>query len=350
MGFHSTVVRRAFTASFVTLAVSVTPLLTAIAQAVSLNGAGATFPQPLYERYIREFQTKNPGITVNYQGIGSGGGIKAMASGAVDFGGSDAAMTDAQLDSTHNNRGVLMLPTCGGAVAVVYNVPGIDSGLKLSQPVLASIFSAGIKTWNDPKITALNPGMTLPDKPIQLVVRADSSGTSFIFTNALSAMSSGFAGQIGANTAPLWSGNPLRGKGNPGVSSTVQQTEGSIGYVEYSFAKQNNMKIAAIQNKKGEFVLPTVEATEEALSKVKFPSNFRVFEGNPESGYPIAGMTWLLVYKKYTPEKLDAMKKWVNWIFTDGQQLNNTLDYIKVPDAVRQRALDTFNKEVKAGQ
>ncbi|HEY9828227.1 MAG TPA: phosphate ABC transporter substrate-binding protein PstS [Stenomitos sp.] len=347
MSFPSTVVRRVFTVSFATLAMSVTPYLTVIAQAVTLNGAGATFPAPLYERYIREFQSKNPDITVNYQGIGSGGGRRAMFNGSVDFGGSDAAMTDDEIDKVHLNRGVLMIPTCGGAVAVVYNVPGVSSGLKLSQSTLASIFSAKITKWNDPKIASANPGVNLPDQPIRLVVRADSSGTTFIFTNALSAMSSAFQGQIGVNQAPQWAGNPLKGKGNPGVAATVQQTPGSIGYVEYSYAKQNNLNFAAVQNKKGEYMLPTLEATQEALSKVKFPSNFRVFEGNPASGYPIAGMTWMLLYKKYDAEKLPAIKKWMTWILTEGQQLNGSLDYIKVPPDVAKRALDKVNSDIQ---
>lgn len=347
MSFPSTVVRRVFTVSFATLAVSVTPYLTAIAQAVTLNGAGATFPAPLYERYIREFQSKNPDITVNYQGIGSGGGRRAMFNGSVDFGGSDAAMTDDEIDKVHLNRGALMIPTCGGAVAVVYNVPGVSTGLKLSQSTLAGIFSAKITKWNDPKIASANPGVNLPDQPIRLVVRADSSGTTFIFTNALSAMSSAFQGQIGVNQAPLWAGNPLKGKGNPGVAATVQQTPGSIGYVEYSYAKQNNLNFAAIQNKKGEYKLPTLEATQEALSKVKFPSNFRVFEGNPAGGYPIAGMTWMLLYKKYDAEKLPAIKKWITWILTEGQQLNASLDYIKVPPDVAKRALDKVNSDIQ---
>jgi phosphate transport system substrate-binding protein len=348
MGFHATVIHRAFTASCVALTVSVTPLLSAIAQAVTINGAGATFPAPLYERYIREFKGKNPDISVNYQAIGSGGGIKAVQAGSVDFGGSDAAMTDEEIDKVNMNRGVLLLPTAGGAVAVVYNLPGVPTGLKLTQTAVGEIFAGKITNWNDPAIASKNPGMNLPNQPIRLVVRADSSGTTFVFTNALSAMSPFFKGKLGVSKAPKWNKGALQGKGNPGVASTVQQTPSSIGYVEFSFAKQNNMSMAAVQNKKGEFMMPTLEATNEALSNIKFPDNFRVFEGNPSSGYPIAGLTWMMIYKKYDAEKLPAIKKWMEWVLTDGQKINPQLDYSSIPDSVTKRALSKLNSEVKA--
>jgi phosphate transport system substrate-binding protein len=350
MGFHATVVRRAVTTSFVALTFSVSPLLSAIAQAVTLNGAGATFPAPLYERYIREFKSKNPDISINYQPIGSGGGIKAVQAGSVDFGGSDAAMTDEEIDKVSLNRGVLLLPTAGGAVAVVYNLPGVQPGLKLTQAAVGEIFAGKIKTWNDPAIASKNPGVNLPSQPIRLSVRADSSGTTFVFTNSLSAMSTFFKGKIGVSKAPKWGAGALQGKGNPGVAANVQQTPGSIGYVEFAVAKQSNLSMAAVQNKKGEFVLPSLEATQEALSTIKFPANFRVFEGNPSSGYPISGLTWMMVYKKYSAEKLDAVKKWMTWVLTDGQKLNTQLDYTSIPDPVAKRALDTFNSQVKASQ
>jgi phosphate transport system substrate-binding protein len=348
MGFHATVVRRTFTASFAALAVSVTPLLTVIAQAVTLNGAGATFPAPLYERYIREFKSKNPDISINYQAIGSGGGIKAVQAGSVDFGGSDAAMTDEEIDKVSLNRGVLLLPTAGGAVAVVYNIPGVSDGLKLTRTAVGEIFAGKIANWNDPAIASQNPGVNLPSQPIRLVVRADSSGTTFVFTNALSAMSPFFKGKLGVSKAPKWSKSALQGKGNPGVASTVKQTPGSIGYVEFSFAKQNNISMAAVQNKKGQFTMPTLEATQEALSTIKFPDNFRVFEGNPSSGYPISGLTWMMIYKKYSAEKLPAIKKWMEWVLTDGQKINPQLDYSSIPDSVTKRALSKLNAEVKA--
>ncbi|NJM75505.1 MAG: phosphate ABC transporter substrate-binding protein PstS [Acaryochloridaceae cyanobacterium RU_4_10] len=347
MGISSTVVRRAFTASVVTLAVSVTPLFAAIAQAVTLNGAGATFPGPLYERYIREFKSKNPDITVNYQPIGSGGGIKQIIAGSVDFGGSDAAMTDEEIDKANLNRGIILVPTAGGPVAVVYNVPGVSSGLNLSQAAVGNIFGGKITKWNDPAIASANPGVNLPSQPIRLVVRADSSGTTFVFTNALSAMNPFFKGKIGVSKTPKWSNSPLQGKGNPGVASSVQQTPGSIGYVEFSYAKQNNMAMAAVENKKKQFVAPSLESAQEALANIKFPDNFRVFEGNPGAGYPISGLTWMMIYKKYDSEKLPAVKKWIEWVLTEGQRLNAQLDYVRIPEAVTKRVLAKLG-EVKS--
>lgn len=344
MGFKSTVFRRAVTASFVTLAVSVSPLLSTIAQAATvLNGAGATFPETLYQRYTREFSAKNPDIRVNYLGIGSGGGIKAIQAGSVDFGGSDAAMTDAEIDKVNQNRGVLLIPTAGGAVSVVYNLPGVATGLKLTQAAVAGIFDGKITNWNDPEIAGKNPGVSLPSQPIKLVVRADSSGTTFVFTNALSSTNPFFKGKIGTSKAPKWGSGALQGKGNPGVASTVQQTPGSIGYVEYSYAKQNNISMASVQNRKGEFVTPSLETTDEALSTIKFPENFRVFEGNPASGYPISGVTWMMVYKRYSADKLEAVKKWMQWVLTDGQTLNKELDFSRIPEDVTKRALVKVN-------
>jgi phosphate transport system substrate-binding protein len=339
MGLNATAIHRTFTASVVTLTVSVAPLFAAIAQAVTLNGAGATFPQPLYERYIREFKAKNPDTTVNYQGIGSGGGVKQFQAGSVDFGASDSAITDEQMDKVDRNRGTIMVPTAGGAVAIAYNAPGVSTGLKLTQAALGEIFGGKITKWNDPTIAKQNSGVTLPDQPIKLVVRADSSGTTFVFTNAISAASPFFKGKIGVSNAPKWAANPLTGKGNAGVAASILQTPGSMGYVELATAKQNNMSYAAVQNKKGEFVTPSLESTNEALAGIKFPANFRVFEGNPAAGYPIVGMTWMLIYKKYEADKLPAVKQWIEWVLSDGQKINPTLDYATVPAPVIQRVL-----------
>ncbi|MBW4523301.1 MAG: phosphate ABC transporter substrate-binding protein PstS [Scytolyngbya sp. HA4215-MV1] len=344
MAFSTTALRRTLTTSALTAAIAVSPLLTAIAQAVTLNGAGATFPAPLYEKYISEFQKKNPDIKVNYQAIGSGGGIRQTIAGIIDFGGSDAAMTDSDIAKV--SKGILLVPTAGGAVAVVYNLPGVSS-LKLSQKSLAEIFAGRLAKWNDPKIAADNPGVNLPDQPIKTAVRADGSGTTFIFTNALSSMNSYFKGRVGVGTAPKWTTNPLKGRGNPGVAAQVKRTPYSIGYVEFAYAKKNGLQAAAIENKKGEFVLPSLETANKALSTVKFPDNFRVFEGNPSDGYPIVGLTWLLVYKQYDADKKAAMKKWINWVLTDGQELNDDLDYTRIPADTAQKAIAAFDAEVK---
>lgn len=348
MRLSATAFRRVVTASAVTAAIAISPVLTAIAQAVTLNGAGATFPALLYERYISEFTKKNPGMTVNYQAIGSGGGIRQTIAGVVDFGGSDAAMTDEDIAKVPSNRGgIILVPTAGGAVSPIYNLPGVSS-LKLSRTVLPEIFAGRITRWNDPKIAADNPGVNLPNSEIKSVVRADGSGTTFIFTNHLSAISPYFKGRVGVGTAPKWTTNPLRGRGNPGVAALVQRTPGSIGYVEYSYAKRNNISVVAVQNKKGEFLTPTIENTNRALSTVKFPDNFRVFEGDPADGYPITGLTWIMVYKNYdNKEKSDAVKRWVEYVLTEGQKLNGELDFTQIPPQVAQRALQQVRNEVK---
>ncbi|MBD1843508.1 phosphate ABC transporter substrate-binding protein PstS [Cyanobacteria bacterium FACHB-63] len=341
----STAFRRAVTASAVTVAIAFSPVLTAIAEAVTLNGAGATFPALLYERYISEFKKKNPNLSVNYQAIGSGGGIRQTIAGVVDFGASDAAMTDADMQKV--NRGVMLVPTAGGAVTPIFNLPGV-SNLKLSREALPEIFAGRITRWNDPKIAKDNPGVNLPNSEIKTVVRADGSGTTFIFTNHLSSVSPYFKGRVGVGTAPKWTTNPLKGRGNPGVAALVQKTPGSIGYVEHSYAEKNKIAMAAVQNKKGEFLTPSVDSANKALSTVKFPDNFRVFEGDPADGYPITGLTWIMVYRQYdSAEKSNAVKQWVEYILTEGQNLNAQLGFTRIPPEVAQRALQQVRNEVK---
>ncbi|MGG6270620.1 phosphate ABC transporter substrate-binding protein PstS [Leptolyngbya sp. AN03gr2] len=337
--------RRGGIALIVAAAIALAPVLSAVAQTTRLVGAGATFPALLYDRYMAEFEKRNPNIDVTYQAIGSGGGIRQVIAGVVDFGGSDAAMTDE--DMAKVSRGVILVPTAGGAVTPVYNLPGVNN-LKLSREVLPEIFAGRITRWNDPKIAKDNSGVNLPNSEIKTVVRSDGSGTTFIFTNHLSAVSPYFKGRVGVGTAPKWTTNPLRGRGNPGVAALVQRTPGSIGYVEYSYAKKNNLTVASVQNQKGEFLTPSIENTNKALSAVNFPDNFRVFEGNPADGYPITGLTWMMVYKQYdSPQKSEAMKKWIEYVLTEGQNLNASLDFTRIPENVAQRALQQVRAEVK---
>ncbi|MFB2646228.1 phosphate ABC transporter substrate-binding protein PstS [Raphidiopsis sp. BLCC-F218] len=342
----TTIFRPVVATAALTTVLGFSPLLTAIAQAETLNGAGATFPAPLYERYAREVRKKHPELKVNYQGIGSGGGIRQFIAGTVDFGASDAAMKDDEIGKVKN--GVILVPTAGGAVSVVYNLPGVNK-LRLSRKTLPDIFSGKITNWNDQQIKADNPGVNLPDQPIKFVVRADSSGTTFIFTNHLSSINPYFRGRIGANTAPKWTlPNVLRGKGNPGVAALVSRTPGAIGYVEYDYATKNNLRSAEVQNKKGEFVAPSLAGSNAALSTVTFPANYRVFVGDPAQGYPIVGLTWMMIYQKYSsPSKADAIKKWINWVLKDGQQFNDDLNYTKIPTDVVNRVLQTVNSTVK---
>jgi phosphate transport system substrate-binding protein len=352
MRISTSALGRAIATSVVAAAVAVAPLVATVTQAQAqqaqtLTGAGATFPAPLYERYAREIRKKFPNLKINYQAVGSGAGIRQTIAGTVDFGASDAAMTDADIAKV--SRGVILVPTAGGAVSVVYNLPGV-SNLKLSRKTLPGIFSGQIKTWNDPAIKADNPGVNLPGTPIKAAVRADGSGTTFIFTNHLSTISPYFKGRVGANTAPKWAGlsNVLKGKGNPGVANLVSRTQGSIGYVEYQYARENRLTSASVQNKQGQFVAPSLQAANAALSNVSFPNNYRVFVGDPGQGYPIVGLTWIMVYKQYpNAAKATAVKQFINWALTDGQQFNDDLNYTSIPASVRTRVLNTVNSTVK---
>lgn len=343
-----TTIKRAVTTSLVTAAVALGPIFTAVVQAVPLNGAGATFPEPLYQRYFNQLRGKYPDIQVNYQGIGSGGGIKQLIAGSVDFAGSDTAMTDAEMGQVKGG-GVLFVPTAGGPVAVVYNAPG-TSNLKLSRKVLPAIFAGQITRWNDPKIAADNQGVNLPNLPIRLAVRADSSGTSYIFSNHLSAIDSYFKGRVGASKTPNWPGSPLKGKGNPGVAQIVKRTPGTIGYVESAFARNNNLQTALVQSKGGTYVGPTLAEANRALNSVQFNPDFRInFSrlGDPAQGYPITGLTWIMVYKKYQQAgEAAAVKRMVQWILTDGQQLNDDLGYTRVPAGVANRVVQAVNSGV----
>ncbi|MEB3337485.1 MAG: phosphate ABC transporter substrate-binding protein PstS [Leptolyngbyaceae bacterium] len=340
----STTLKRAVTASAVATVMVFGPVLTAVAQVVSLNGAGASFPAPLYERYAAEFKKKFPNIQVNYQAIGSGGGIRQTIAGTVDFGGSDAAMTDAQIAQV--SKGVVLVPTAGGAVAVTYNLPGI-SNLKLSRRALPDIFLGKIQRWNDPEIAKHNPGVNLPNTPIRPVVRSDGSGTTFIFSNHLSTINPFFKARVGTSTAPRWLTATIKGRGNAGVAAQVSRTAGSVGYVELSYAQENKLATALVQNSSGKFVAPSVATADDALDNIKFPKNYRVFIGDSREGYPIVGLTWLMVYKQYDATKGPAMQKWVDWILTDGQKLNNSLGYTKIPPSVARQVMNTVKSEMK---
>ena len=327
------------------VAVSVLGTQLAAMADVTLSGAGATFPQPLYERYVREMRKAHPDIKVNYQSIGSGGGVKQTIAGTVDFGASDAAMSDSEIAKVKG--GVLLIPTAGGAVTVPYNLPGVKN-LKLSREVLSGIFLGKITNWSDPKIAVANKGVTLPNITIKPAVRADGSGTSFIFTNHLSAISPEFKSTIGVSKEPKWPSTFLKGKGNPGVAASVKQTPGGIGYVEYEVALKNGLTSALVQNGSGQYVAPSLKSTNVALSDVQFPADFRAFDANSKQGYPISGLTWLLIPKtQKNPEKAKAIKTMVKWMLTSGQQFNDDLNYTSIPSSVAQRAIDAVETGVK---
>ncbi|AFY70527.1 phosphate ABC transporter substrate-binding protein, PhoT family [Thalassoporum mexicanum PCC 7367] len=307
---------------------------------LKLNGAGATFPRPLYARYFNAY-AKQTGIEINYSATGSGSGIKQFSDGIVDFAGSDIPL--GEQERSNLDRGLILVPTAGGAVAIIYNLPGVEK-LNLSRELLPAIFMGEIKTWNDPLIAAVNPDVSLPNLPITVVVRADASGTTFIFTSHLAAISAGFADLIGINQAPNWPTNFYRAPKSDGVAAIVQQTRGTISYVQSSYATQGELNTAAIENKAGKFVLPTLAEANRAFETIAFNSDFTTANSeDPDTGYPIVGATWLLLYKKYDhPQKATAVKEAVTWILTEGQEMNGELEYTRIPTQVAQQIIEAI--------
>lgn len=306
-------------------------------QAQQLSGAGATFPAPLYQRWSVEYNKKHPDVQVNYQSVGSGAGVKNFIQGVVDFGASDAAMTDEEM--AKSPRGAVLVPATAGSVVLAYNLPGIDN-LKLSREALAGIFLGTVKKWNDPAIAKSNEGVNLPDQAINVAYRSDGSGTTFVFTQHMSAVSPEFDEKIGTDksvTFPVGVG----GKGNEGVTALIKQTPGTIGYVEYGYAKNNGLSAAAIENKSGNFVAPSPESGASTLASVEMPANLRVWPVDPAGAqdYPIVSFSWLLLYTKYDDaKKLAALKDFVNYGLTEGQGFADELGYIPLPAPVVEKA------------
>ena len=301
-----------------------------------LNGAGATFPEPLYQKWFQEYKDKT-GVAINYQAIGSGGGIKNITAKAVDFGASDAPMNDAEMKTA---PGILHVPTVAGAVCVAYNVAGVPAHLHLSGDIIAKIFLGQIKTWNDPAIAALNPGAALPATPISTAHRSDGSGTTNIFTTYLSDISPAWKQAAGSGKSVKWP-NGLGGKGNSGVAQLLKQNEGSIGYIELAYAITNKIGYADVENAKGNFVAPSVESATAAAQGVTLPPDFRkvITNTSDPNGYPITGFTFLLVYPDSKPE----LKKFLQWAMTDGQKDAAALYYAPLPPSVQKRAQDEVN-------
>ncbi len=308
---------------------------------LKLNGAGATFPYVIYSKWF-DVYSKKTGVEFNYQSIGSGGGIKQVIEGTVDFGASDAPMTDDQLKEANQKQGtdVLHFPTVMGAVVVTYNVPGVGKGLKLTQDALAGIYLGEITQWNDPKIKADNPGVSLPDMAILVAHRSDGSGTTNIFTDYLTKVSQTWAQKVGKGTSVSWPVG-LGGKGNEGVAGLVKQSDGSIGYVELAYAVKNNLPYASLRNKAGKFVEPTFDAVSAAAAgAVKtMPSDMRVSitDADGAASYPISGFTWLLVYQSgKDSQKTAALVKFLKWAYSDGQTYAKDLYYAPLPKPVVQ--------------
>ena len=326
--------RKIISALFLALVVSTT----AIAQ-LQLNGAGATFPAVIYSKWFDEYKNMT-GVQFNYQAIGSGGGIRQITEGTVDFGASDGPMTDEQLSAAKSKQGtdVLHIPTVMGAVVVSYNLSEVKTKLNLDGETLAKIYLGNIIKWNDGAIAKLNPKVNLPNKSIVVAHRSDGSGTTFIFTDYLSKVSKEWVSKVGKNTSVNWPVG-LGGKGNDGVAGLVKQTEGSIGYVELAYAVQNKIAYANMKNKAGNFVEATFEsvsAAAEGASK-NMPSDLRVSITNADgkNSYPISGFTWLLIYKNMKDEtKASSLVKFLKWAMGKGQSFATGLYYAPLPKAV----------------
>jgi phosphate transport system substrate-binding protein len=297
-----------------------------------MNGAGATFPYPIYSKWFDEYTKVDPEVRFNYQSIGSGGGIKQVTSRTVDFGATDGPMTDEQLKQAPGE--LLHIPTVLGAVVATYNLPGAPK-LKFTGDVLADIFLGKITKWNDAKITALNPGATLPDQPIVVVHRSDGSGTTYIWVDYLSKISPEWQQKVGKGTSVNWPVG-LGGKGNEGVSGQVKGQPGALGYVELAYAVKNNLPVASIKNANGKFVEPTIATTTAAATGAakSMPDDFRVSLTNApgDDAYPVASFTWLLVYKDQANEaKGRALAKFLWWMSHDGQKYADDLLYAPLP-------------------
>ena len=316
-------------------------LLCSFAAAQSLNGAGATFPYPMYSKWFSEFHKKNADVSVNYQSIGSGGGIRQVLAGTVDFGATDGPMSDEQL-SQYKGK-LLHIPTVLGAVVPAYNIPGVNTELKFTPDVLAGIFLGKITSWNDPAIAKANPGVKFPGDPIVVVHRSDGSGTTFIFTDYLSKVSPEWNGSVGKGTAVQWKVG-MGGKGNEGVAGYIRQISGSIGYVELIYALQNNINYGSVKNSSGNFVKASLDSTTAAAAGVKMPADFRVSITNApgKEAYPIASFTWLLIpQQSKDAAKGKMLREFVEWMATDGQSMTQALSYAPLPKTVVDQVLAT---------
>jgi phosphate transport system substrate-binding protein len=315
---------------------------TASAQ-MMINGAGATFPYPIYSKWFDEYAKVDPSVRFNYQSIGSGGGQKQILAQTVDFGASDGPMSDDNLAKAPGK--LLHIPTVAGADVVAYNLPG-NPALKFDADTITGIFLGKIKKWNDSKITALNPGVSLPDKEIVVVHRSDGSGTTFIFTDYLSKVSPEWKEKVGTNTSVNWP-TGIGGKGNEGVAGQVRQTPGALGYVELIYATQNRMPYAEVKNSAGDFVKPRVESVTAALATADIPDDFRFSMTNApgKDAYPIAGATWLLVYEQQKdPAKGKKLVEFLKWSLTQGEKMAKDLEYAPLPENVQQRVLKRIDE------
>ena len=309
-----------------------------LGQTMQLNGAGATFPYPMYSKWFNEYNKLHPDVQINYQSIGSGGGIRQVLNGTVDFGASDGPMTDEQLKETKTK--ILHIPTVLGADVPAYNIPGVSGEIKFTQEALANIFLGRITSWNDPALTKENPDVNLPNQPIIVVHRSDGSGTTYIFTDYLSKISKEWENTVGKGTSVKWPVG-LGGKGNEGVAGQVRQLSGAIGYVELIYAVQNHIPYGSVRNSAGTFVKASLDGVTEAAASVKtMPADFRVSITNApgKTAYPISSFTWLLIpTQAKDANKGKVLTDFLNWMVTDGQKMTTQLAYAPLPDSVAEK-------------
>ncbi|WP_419825382.1 phosphate ABC transporter substrate-binding protein PstS [Sphingomonas sp.] len=331
-------------ASTLAVAFAATP-----AAAADIAGAGATFPAPIYAKWAEAYKAQT-GTGLNYQAIGSGGGIKQIKAKTVDFGASDKPLKPEDLAAS----GLYQFPTVEGGVVPIVNLPGIRPGqIKLTGPILAALFYGQIKNWSDPNIARINPGVKLPNLPVTVVHRSDGSGTSFLFTSFLSMKSPAWASKVGASDAVNWP-TGLGGKGNDGVSAFVKQTQGSIGYVEYAYAKQNHATYTLVQNKAGKYPMPDAPAFAAAAAGAKWekaPGNYLLLLDQPgANAWPITGATFILIYKDQANAAQGAqVLKFFDWAYKNGDQMASSLDYVPLPAPVKALVRRQWAATVKAG-
>ena len=313
----------------------------------TLNGAGATFPYPIYSKWFSEYHKLHSEVEINYQSIGSGGGIRQVTAATVDFGASDMPMTDKQLQESKTK--ILNLPTVLGAVVPAYNIPGVTGEVKFTPEALVGIFLGKITKWNDKAIASANPEIKLPDADIIVVHRSDGSGTSFIWTDYLSKVSAEWKSQVGSDTSVKWPVG-MGGKGNEGVAGFVRQLQGSIGYVELIYAIQNKIPYGSVRNAAGTFIKASLESvTAAAASAAKMPADFRVSITNSpgKDAYPISSFTWLLIpAQSKDAAKGKILADFLNWMVTDGQKMTSALAYAPLPENVAAKEKDAI-KQVK---
>lgn len=310
---------------------------TAASNALVLHGAGATFPAPLYKKWIGVFTAQNPDISIEYQEVGSGEGVRRFLAQSVDFGASDGALTDEQMAKVA--AGVRLVPATAGLVVLAYNLPGLGGDLKLSREAYADIFLRRIQKWNDSRIQALNPGLKLPNLSIVIAARKDSSGTTFAVSNHLSAISSAWRDGPGVGFVIDWSNRAMLARGNEGVAALVKNGVGALGYVEYGFAERLRLPMAQLQNRAGEYVAPNVHNGQATLARNarSMPENLRLYLPDPEGAesYPILSLSWLLLYERYPDQRKGAaIKRFVSWGLTGGQSYSADLGYITLPPEV----------------